>query len=318
MRNTADYQLLADAVAKNSGYFFAARMGTLNDKSIYLACRKDSELVPTGFPMLIMIDECGNPSTLSGPEVFDLLDKIEDTSLNIGKEIIAKYKNLSGYSEGTPDYEKEYMRTVLFYASKESNAATEDYNTLCTYLEAAQRLDMELDFVPERSSLPQEYYIKLVEKNFYTDEDRYWACGGNTGTLATHVTPTRINGLKHNEIFVFGSNKNGHHHAGAAKIAVERFEAKWGLGEGLSGQSYALPTMEGRESFKAAAIRFMRFAKEHQEYRFYVTAVGCGIAGYTAKEVAPWFYEAVDLDNVYLPVSFWLRIKEVLLNANFD
>lgn len=43
-------------------------------------------------------------------------------------------------------------------------------------------------------------------------------------------------------IFVFGSNPEGIHGAGSAKVAVQLFGAKYGQGEGLQGDSYGLPT----------------------------------------------------------------------------
>ena len=45
-----------------------------------------------------------------------------------------------------------------------------------------------------------------------------------------------------NTIFVFGSNPEGRHGAGAAKVAREKFGAIYGQGEGLQGNAYALPT----------------------------------------------------------------------------
>lgn len=47
-------------------------------------------------------------------------------------------------------------------------------------------------------------------------------------------------------IFVFGSNPEGRHGAGAAKTAVDSFGAIYGQGEGLQGNSYALPTKDLR------------------------------------------------------------------------
>jgi len=123
------------------------------------------------------------------------------------------------------------------------------------------------------------------------------------------ITPEFINQLEKNEIFVFGSNIYGHHGGGAAAFAMARFGAVWGVGEGLTGQCYALPTMEGDESFKAAVGRFIDCAKQHPELNFLVTPVGCGIAGYEPDEVAPLFLEAAALGNVYLPQSFWDVIK---------
>ncbi len=60
----------------------------------------------------------------------------------------------------------------------------------------------------------------------------------------TRITPDRITSLKDNEIFVFGSNKEGMHGGGAARIAYEDFGAEWGVGIGMTGQCYAIPTMD--------------------------------------------------------------------------
>lgn len=61
----------------------------------------------------------------------------------------------------------------------------------------------------------------------------------------SQYTPDCILSLKENEIFVFGSNLRGWHQGGAAKHAQRYFGAVWGQGEGLQGQSYAIPTMQG-------------------------------------------------------------------------
>lgn len=148
-------------------------------------------------------------------------------------------------------------------------------------------------------------------KNVYTPEELYWCTGGNTGTLPDHITPSQINVLKEGEIFVFGSNAQGAHMGGAARIALEKFGAVWGQGEGLQGRSYAIPTMEGLESIKAAVDRFSQFAHDHKELNFYVTAIGCGIAGYTSEQIAPFFYKAGALCTIYLPVSFWKVIMRL-------
>ena len=63
--------------------------------------------------------------------------------------------------------------------------------------------------------------------------------------------------------------------------------------------------MEGIDSTKEAVGHFTQCAKEHQELKFYVTPVGCGIAGYTSKEIGPLFRDAAKLSNVFLPISFW-------------
>ena len=150
-----------------------------------------------------------------------------------------------------------------------------------------------------------------MEKNFYTEEEKYWCTGGNTGTLPDRITPSGVNVLEPNEVFVFGSNFEGRHIGGAARAAKEKFGAVWGIGEGLQGQSYAIPTMEGLDNIKPAVERFTSFARQHQELKFFVTAIGCGIAGYKVEEIAPLFNDAAYLQNVYLPLDFWKFILSV-------
>ena len=118
-------------------------------------------------------------------------------------------------------------------------------------------------------------------------------------------TPGFIKSLKADEIFVFGSNLAGAHGGGAARIAVEDFGAIWGQGVGLQGQSYAIPTMQGGvETIKPYVDEFIGFAKQHRELFFYVTRIGCGIAGFRDEEIAPLFANAKKLENVALPESF--------------
>ena len=95
------------------------------------------------------------------------------------------------------------------------------------------------------------------------------------------------------------------HGGGAARIAYEKFGAVWGQGVGLQGKSYAIPTMQGGvETIKPYVDEFIEFSKEHPELTFYVTRIGCGIAGFSDEEMAPLFREAIELPNVRLPKSF--------------
>ena len=151
----------------------------------------------------------------------------------------------------------------------------------------------------------------MAMQNVYTEEELYWSRGGNTGTLPERITPSQVNILADGEIFVFGSNFQGRHTGGAARVAQEKYGAVWGIGEGLQGQSYAIPTMEGLENLAPAVQRFTSFAKQHQELKFFVTPIGCGIAGYRADEIAPFFLNAAYLPNVYLPLSFWKVIMDI-------
>jgi len=85
---------------------------------------------------------------------------------------------------------------------------------------------------------------------------------------------------------------------------------KWGAiggqGVGLQGQTYAIPTMQDDvETIKPYVDTFLSFAKSQSELKFLVTEIGCGIAGFTTKEIAPLFKAVINesIENVYLPKS---------------
>lgn len=115
-------------------------------------------------------------------------------------------------------------------------------------------------------------------------------------------TPENITELKENEIFVFGSNAEGAHFGGAARVAKEKFGAVLGMGEGLQGQSYAVPTMEGLGNLQDAVWRFIFFATHNPQLTFLVTKLGTGIAGYKIEQIAPLFRNTPI--NVILPKEF--------------
>lgn len=118
-------------------------------------------------------------------------------------------------------------------------------------------------------------------------------------------TPDNITSLGPDDIFVFGSNLQGNHAAGAARVAEEKFGAIFGQGEGIQGQSYAIPTMfKDVSSIKPYVDRFIDLAREWDQNTFYVTRIGCGIAGFTDEQIAPLFADALPLYNVRLPESF--------------
>ena len=142
------------------------------------------------------------------------------------------------------------------------------------------------------------------------------------------IAPTIIKKLKNNEVFVFGSNKDGRHGRGAAKLALS-FGAKFGIGHGLCGQTYAIPTRQyiigrhntiGRPFFDGECSLvtldleeiseyvdiFIMFANIRKDLIFFVTEIGCNNAGYKIKDIAPLFKMAKELDNIFLPISFYI------------
>jgi hypothetical protein len=109
-------------------------------------------------------------------------------------------------------------------------------------------------------------------------------------------------------IFVFGSNLAGRHGKGAARYARQRHGAVYGQGVGLQGNSYAIPTEDERlrtlplDAIREHVAAFKRFAAEHPELTFQVTAIGCGLAGYRPEQIAPMFADAPA--NCVLPAEF--------------
>jgi hypothetical protein len=143
----------------------------------------------------------------------------------------------------------------------------------------------------------------------------------------SRVTPKFIDHIDSNEIFVFGSNKQGRHGRGAAKVALS-FGAVYGVGYGLRGNTYAIPTRyfvdgkhstigtpfyDGSKSIVTISLNEIKnyidelvdFAEFYKHLKFLVTEIGCNNAGYTPKDIAPLFERSKDLENVYLPESFW-------------
>lgn len=120
------------------------------------------------------------------------------------------------------------------------------------------------------------------------------------------VTPEWIDDLQENQVFVFGSNLAGMHGGGAARVARLRFGAVMGKGVGMQGRSYAIPTMQGgTETIRPYVNDFIAYAKEHPELTFLVTPIGCGIAGFEPEDIAPLFEKASNVENIWLPKSFW-------------
>ena len=123
--------------------------------------------------------------------------------------------------------------------------------------------------------------------------------------IPQRTTPKLITSLQSDEVFVFGSNLQGFHAGGAAKLAMQ-WGAVWGKGVGIQGQTYAIPTMQGDvDSIQPYVNEFISFAKQHPNKRVLVTEIGCGIAGFSVEEIAPLFIKAVEVENIYLPQRFW-------------
>lgn len=116
------------------------------------------------------------------------------------------------------------------------------------------------------------------------------------------------------DIFVFGSNLAGRHGKGAALCAKMFYGAIQGRGEGIQGNSYAIPTKDVYlnvlmlEDIEVNVHTFLIFTRENKEQRFYVTAIGTGLAGYGHGDIGPMFASAPS--NCILPVE-WETFRRV-------
>ena len=165
-----------------------------------------------------------------------------------------------------------------------------------------ERVEMNNETVPRFRVLTDEDGISSVP---YWERKRFGIQRFFHNILRPDYTPETITELREDEVFVFGSNLEGRHSGGAARTALEKFGAKWGQGVGLQGQSYAIPTMHGgQDSISVYVKEFINFAKRHQDLLFYVTRIGCGIAGYADEDIAVLFKGARGVENIVLPRSF--------------
>lgn len=125
-----------------------------------------------------------------------------------------------------------------------------------------------------------------------------------------------IKDLPEDTIFVFGSNMAGTHQGGAAKTALLHFGATKGVGRGWAGQSFAIPTMnEHLQQMPLSQIQhyiddFKIYTRNHLKMKYFITSVGCGVAGYKVEEIAPMF-KGISR-NVIFPVSFRPFVEKTL------
>jgi len=114
--------------------------------------------------------------------------------------------------------------------------------------------------------------------------------------------PIDVKTFPKNGIFVFGSNLKGIHGSGAAKVARFQFKAELGVGKGLTGQTYAFPTVSqpgaqyrlSHEDLEKEMIDFFKCVIENKDKVFYLTKIGCGLAGIPISEMREIFQKHYD------------------------
>lgn len=244
---------------------------------------------------MLFADRCRHPLQRVGTIFYQLsFNRIKhawgssgDFSTMFGpSEYISAYLKMSKL---TPCFEQEYLAYQIM------SVLTEEFD----WSRIFERKDSNPPEPEKMDDNPPTLYMTLDDINNGPDDE------------PSRITPANISNLEEKEVFVFGSNIRGQHGGGAARFAYKHFGAEWGVGKGMTGQCYALPTMEGDRSFRLAVEDFLQCAREHPQLTFLVTEVGCGIAGYTPEQVAPWFAPAVDIYNVHLPDSFWGVLRKL-------
>ena len=130
------------------------------------------------------------------------------------------------------------------------------------------------------------------------------------------VSEKHIDKLEDDEVFVFGSNTEGMHAGGAARMAMN-WGGIYGKAFGLQGKTFAIPTIDYTRSGKMSideikkyVDEFLDFTIKNKDKKFLVTEIGCGIAGFKVSEIAPLFRKALEYSNVYLPERFINYLKE--------
>ena len=138
-------------------------------------------------------------------------------------------------------------------------------------------------------------------------------------------TPENVESLKDGQVFVFGSNLIGYHSGGASLVAMQRFGAVWGQAEGPQGNCYAIPVDIRGEAVDNVSMymkrhidKFLAYAKAHKDQFFVIIKVGCGNAGFDEEFMAPFFKEALKMENVSLPKSFVDILKKSKTDKKTD
>lgn len=127
-------------------------------------------------------------------------------------------------------------------------------------------------------------------------------------------------------VFVFGSNPEGIHGAGSARVALQKFGAKYGKGDGLVGNSYALITTELRkdkpritlEQITENVRRLYEVARKMPEKRFMVAYRNQPnektLCGYTGEQMIKCFLSAEEMpDNIWFSEEWYNAITNKLV-----
>lgn len=158
----------------------------------------------------------------------------------------------------------------------------------------------------------QPYVVRLL-KRLVDDGYTIDAMGPNAGHIEVyrHLLDTPISP---EPVFVFGSNEAGRHGTGAALYARNFRGAKQGVGEGPTGQTYAIPTKDRQlqvlplDTIAANIQTFFNHAHHTPDVNYLFSRVGCGRAGYKDSHIQPIVLAELTryptMTNVSIPIAW--------------
>lgn len=209
------------------------------------------------------------------------------------------------------DNNKQVVDSIIVFATSYASYTKDVYKQLPSYY----NLINNNDYIKQWCQL--EGWDESFARSYFTSNKgkRLWQFTYDLYPPTYNYSPDNITELQPNEIFVWGSNTEGRHGAGAAKLALNKFGAIYGQAEGLQGQSYAIITTDLSKSYRPSVSielltnqvnKFIQFAKDNTHLTFLVTEVGCGLAGFTVEQMAPLFKPVLlnSISNVRLPKRF--------------
>ena len=273
--------------------------GTFNPKEPSSKAAPSEELTPSRKLEIERAIENGEPLAPTA-------DHITDEELEYAIEVSGARKS-SSERKAEHKKVKEQLHTMFPDISSESQS------TIINSIETI--FDERVDEIGQKYETEAEELDAEMEREIAPAKDVLKDEG-------IEPTPENVTELEENEVFVFGSNKKGVHGKGAAKTAKDKFGAVEGQGEGLQGQSYALPTKStpgkklSLKEIKENIRTFLEFAnkEENQDKTFILTKIGTGLAGHSVSDIAGVFgelnKEGVEFPfNVRYPTEFQEALK---------
>lgn len=125
-----------------------------------------------------------------------------------------------------------------------------------------------------------------------------------------------------NMVLVFGSNTQGRHGKGAAKLAINQFGAIYGQAKGRQGNSYAIITKDltkkihpsiPKNYIREQIIDLYKHALDnlHEEFHVVYSGTGQNLNSYSPEEMAEMFYMKNIPQNIYFEEEFYKLVENV-------